>query len=671
MESISIEVIKNHVMQYLNDTYDGRVLAERDRDYKDHKQWTQDEVNALLKRKQAPIVVNRIRPKVEGLVGLYVLRHTDPKAYPRTQKHEDSAHAITDALRYVADNTDFEQTKIECADEFFVEGVCGAIVDVQMARDDVEVRVRRIPWDRLYYDPHSRDKFFEDARFKGMMVWLDKEQIEEMFPDFDTGQLVNHTLGDGDTFEDRPDWTDWSRDRFRVALHFFMHKGTWYYCVFNGDTFIVEPDISPYLDENGVPVCPIELCHANIDRDNQRYGEVRGWISLQDEVNHRRSKALHLLSQRQTASRKGAIKDISGMKRELAKPDGHVEYTGEQGDFQVLNTGDMARGQFDLHMEAKAELDAVSFNAQLSGERQQGDLSGRAIDKLQAAGTIELNRQYKTLSGWERRIYRQIWARVKQFWTQEKWIRITDDQDSLKWVGLNYQTTAQEWMEEQINDESLSLKQRKALAASYTFLTQAAQGPDPQLVQMAQMGDIRAAQAVRMALLAQQEAQARLSEIVEVKNPVADLDVDIIVDQSFDVINADQEKLNMLIQFAMNSPDIDIITLIDLMNLRGKDELIERIEERRQQATQASANLQQIQAAEVQAKVEETNAKTAKLQQEAIARSLQNTLLQQQEGVKASKAASDIARNRAETTQKNIENLLLITQPERVNSISV
>lgn len=674
MENIAHK-FKTQVEDFLTDTHEARLLAERDRDYKDHKQWAEWEIRALTKRKQAPIVVNRVRPKVEGLIGLYSLRHTDPKAYPRTQKHENSAHAITDALRYVADNTGFENTKLDVADDYFVEGYAGVFVPMVEKRGGMEIEVNRIPWDRIYFDPHSRMKHFEDARYKGMMVWMDEDQAEELIQqvgaDIDVSTLYDNGDYTDETFEDRPRWSDKQRKRIRIAVHFYIEGGEWKYTMFCGDQIIAEPITSPFLDEDGVPVCPIELVSCNIDRDNNRYGEVRGWISQQDEINHRRSKALHLLSQRQTAARQGAIKDVPAMKRELAKPDGHVEYQGEKGEFEVLSTGDMAQGQFDLYMDAKSELDAVGYNAQLAGERQMGDLSGKAIDKLQQAGTVELNRCYNALSEWEKRVYRQIWGRIRQAWTSEKWVRITDDQDNLKWVGLNYQTSAREWMEEQINDEAKPLAERQAIAASYTFLTQTAQGPDPQLVQMAQMGDPAAAQAVMAAMQAQQGAQARLNEIVEVKNDVAELDVDIILDQSFDVINSQQEQFNALVQFAQSSQDIDIIELIELSSIRGKQELIEKIEKRRAEAAQMAGNVQQLQAQSEQAKIEETRAKAAKIQQETIEQALENSMMQQESGIRHSSVVAKAEKDMAEATQKNIENLLLTTQPERVNMVSV
>ncbi len=594
---MTIETRQQQVVDYLNDTEDSRRISERNRDYHDHKQWTPEQISKLNKRQQAAIVVNRIKPKVEGLVGMYILRNTDPKAYPRTQKHEEASHAATDALRYVADNNDFSMLRTHCAGDFFIEGTCGAITQVKQKKSgEIEIEVKRIPWDRIYYDPHSRELDFSDARFLGMIIWMDADEIKAKFPKFDASNLSDDMpMAADETFEDRPRWYDKVKGRYRISFHFRKVGDVWQMSIFSGNTDIIDEIESPFLDDEGEPMCPIELASANIDRDNNRYSEVSAFIDQQDEINHRRSKALHLLSQRQTYSRDGSIRDIPAMKRELAKPDGHISYTGEKGDFDILPTGDMAQGQFQLYQDAKAELDAVSINAQLSGERQQGDLSGRAIDKLQSAGSLELNRQYNLLTNFEKRIYKQIWARIKQFWNEEKWVRVTDDQDNLRWVGLNSQINLQKYLEEKINDESIMLEERTGASFIYQ---QMMKSQDP-----------------------------RLNQIIEVRNDTADLDVDIIIDQSFDSINVQQEQFQMITQFAQSSKDIDIIELIELSQLRGKEDLIEKIESRRAAASQAAGGQAQIAQADAAANIRKVNADAAKGEQDAIQRRIENVLL--------------------------------------------
>lgn len=607
-----LDRLKLQAEDYLNSTIGARLESEKCRDYYDGYQWTKEELEVLRKRKQPAIVVNRVKPKVEGLKGLLSIRKTDIKAFPRNQEQDEkSAAAITDALRYVSDNNDFDDIKTECFETKIVEGVCAVSIDIKVKNNEPEIKINPIFWDRFYYDPKSRQKDFSDARYLGEMIWLDQEQLIELFPDKkDIIANLADMDGDGDqTIADRPLWTTGSKDRkrFRICKHYFIKDSKWMVAVFCGDVFLLDPQESPYLDEEEKPTCPIVADTAYIDRNNQRYGEVKSFLSQQDEINHRRSKALHLLSARQTTGRKGTIENIAAMKNELAKPDGHVEYVGDEGDFKILPNTDFTKGQFDLYQDAKAELDATSFNAQLAGERQSGDLSGVAISRLQSAGAMEINSLYTGFANWEKRVFRQVWDRIRQFWTAEKWVRITDNEDNLRWVGFNTQITLQKYLEEIINDESKPLNLRIGASASYQAMMQT---NDP-----------------------------RLQTIIEVRNRPAELDVDIILDQSFDVVNIQQEQFQLLVQFAQSSKDIDIIELIELSQLRNKKELIEKIEARRGQQAQAVGNVQQMQAQKIQ--------------------------------VENAKAFADAQVSTKKAEQMAIENELLLRSPRPVSSVAV
>ena len=67
-----------------NATIEARLLSERDKDYDDHHQWTDAEKQTLKNRNQAPVVINRIKTKVNLLTGIQTMRRTAPKAEPRT-----------------------------------------------------------------------------------------------------------------------------------------------------------------------------------------------------------------------------------------------------------------------------------------------------------------------------------------------------------------------------------------------------------------------------------------------------------------------------------------------------------------------------------------------------------------------------------------------------------
>jgi hypothetical protein len=620
-----VKVLQDHLREFLDNTIEARELSERDRDYRDNKQWSAAELSRLNARKQAPIIDNRLKPKVEGLKGLYIQRAADPKAYARNKADEKASEVVTDGLRYVSDSSDFANTKLDVFENLVVEGYGGVIVEIKETKRGVDITPNLIPWDRIYFDPYSRKADFSDARYMGIVLWQDVETAKQTFnkKEAEIDESVNVSEV-GDTFEDRPTFGMVSADRKRVmiAQEYYLQDGKWHCATFCGNSYLVEPALSPYLDDDGEPCNPIELVGAYIDRENNRFGEVRYFIDQQDEINKRRSKFLHLLSARQTFSRRGAKQDIANLKRELASPDGHVEFEGQKwgDDFGIIPTGDMGTAQFQLYLDAKASLDSVSFNAQMSGERQ-GNLSGVAVSNLQSAGMLETNPLFLSITSWEKRVYRQCWYRMKQYWTQEKWIRVTDNFDKLRYIGINVPITLSQQMQDMINDESLPSVQRQQVAVIFTQMMQA---QDP-----------------------------RLQSVVETKNAIPELDMDIMLDLGQNSINVQQEQFRMLLELAQARPEIPLTAVLELSELRGKDELIKEIKEGQQAAQQAQAQVAQVDAVERQVNIE--------------GKQIQNQL----NAAKIAETGATTDTKRMEAITKQIENLNLAARPDPTPQVNV
>jgi hypothetical protein len=474
-------------------TADSREDAEKARDYRNGVQWTASEVATLTKRKQPVVTIDRIGPKIDFLLGLEQSQRNDPKAYPRTPAEEDGANAATDALRYAMESNDWNALRSDAFDNFVVEGACGADVSVVETEDGYDVTVAHIPWDRMFFDPHSRKKNFSDAKYKGQFLWMDLEDAQLRWPEGSAAletTLSSETTGPGDTFDDTPRfrWADPKRKRVRIVSMWSYEAGQCFYSVFTKGGMLERME-SPYKDEGGKAVDGFIFGSCFIDRDGSRFGVVRRWISLQDEINKRRSKAMHLLNVRQVKVERGAVDDINRARAELAKPDGIVEVTPGML-FDVLPTNDMAAAQLELLREAKQEIDAVGVNAALSGNEGRV-MSGRALMARSEQGLNELGPAFDAFKRWQLEVYRRVWMCVRQFWTAEKWIRVTDDESNTKFVGLNQPMTLGEQLLEEMESSG--------------------QEVTPEMRQQAKM-------------------DPRMQRIVGTRNNVAEMEVDIILD---------------------------------------------------------------------------------------------------------------------------------------------
>ena len=433
-------------------SYEARQLAERDRDYVDNIQLTAEEIAALNKRKQPPIIVNRIKRKVDFLKGYEMGQRVDPRALPRTPQHEEDASGVEQALRYVADDQRFDHKRSRVWDNLLVEGAGGYRVGVKEGYDGIAITIDRIPWDRMFWDPHSSEPDFSDAGYVGLVRWLDRDEaVREYSDNPEAESILTETLNNAsvsDTFDDKPRWKVWAdrkRRRVRVCQVWHRKGDEWHFAEFTKGG-VLRQGPSPHKTDKGESDCELFFGSAYVNRDNDRYGIVREMIGPQDEINKRRSKALHLLNVNQVTMEEGAVNDIEKFRKEAARPDGVKVINPGFIDKIVAETRvDLATGHLNLLQEAKNEIDMMAGNIALQGNAlQKSAASGKAIIASQQGGAMEVAPLMDALRDLDIRVFRAVWFRIRQYWTAEKWVRVTDDERNVKWLGLNVDPARQQ-----------------------------------------------------------------------------------------------------------------------------------------------------------------------------------------------------------------------------------
>ena len=534
-EGIDLGVLIDWVNEADAATQSSREMSEKCRNFYDSKQWSEAEARALRKRKQAPVVINRIKPKVDGLMGMERSNRTTAKAYPRTPQHTNGAEAATQAIRFVMDDQFYRQTRSAAFDNLCVEGSCGIEVIVKDKPYGICIEVNHIMWDRLIYDPHSRRKDFGDARYKGQVIWLDYDIAADRFPD--KKEMLETMVSGSTTYDDKPRWIDSKRRRVKIVELYYMEGSDWHYVCFTRGGYLKEPMKSSYVNEDGETEDAYEFASLFVDMEGNRYGATLQYLDVQEEINKRRSKALHLMSVRQVRLERGAVEDINVARSELAKPDGVLETTPGM-EFEVLKTGDMAAAQFNLLTEAKQEIDAVGYNAAASGKDTRS-MSGIALQNREAAAQTELSPMFDVLKHLDVRVYRKIWNRIRQYWTAEKWIRVTDDPSTVRFVGLNYKTTRGEALLDQAKTQKMPQDQYAALQTQV--------GSDPSYNESVTM------------------------------NQVDQLDVDIVIDDAPDSVTVQQEEFTAMAEMVKSGVPIPPTAIVEASSLKNKEKILQEM----------------------------------------------------------------------------------------------
>jgi hypothetical protein len=599
---IDLETLVDYFEEAEDASTTARYESERCRDYYDGNQLTSEELSTLKKRNQPKVVVNMIQPKVDMLLGVERTTRTSPKAFPRTPAHDDGADAVTDAIRYVLDNNDFDVIASDVFENMLIEGTGGCSVEVD---ENLNIRLKQFRWDRFFADPHSMSRDFSDARYMGVVVWMDLPEAEARWGERaeELEAQMRQSATQGETFDDKPQhWYDSKRNRVMVVDMYFRHQGVWHKAIFARGVWLEDPAPSPYVDELGRPAKCLIPHSAKVSRDGHRYGWVSNYLDTQDEINKRRSKSLHMLNSRQTFAKEGRITDINKFKREANKSDGHMEFPNDGtfgNDFGFIPNEGLVGPQFQMYQESIARMDTISASGVILG-KSQGDLSGRAVQSLQQRDMAELGMLFDAHSQWKKQVYRAIWDRIKQFWQQEKWIRVTDDENTLRFVGLNEPITIAEAniaQELGIHPHEVKQQFQQELQLMYR--------DNPILAQQAQT----------------------LNDVVE-------MDVDIIIEEVPDVVNLQAEQFQLLAQMYMSAPDkIPFEAVIEMSTLRNKDKLLKKQptpeeQQMMQQQQQEREIMLQAELGDKMADIRKKNADALGKEEKALQTAVETELLQ-------------------------------------------
>ena len=282
-----------------------RDKALRDMDYYDGIQLTPKEASTLKKRGQPDTTFNFIGGKIDLQLGLEIQQRSDPKAWPRNPgEDEQAAAAATDALRFVEEKEKLDKKLSEAYEDMIKGGYEALEVLVRNTKKGViEVDIKRPAFDRIFFDPHSTQRDFSDARFVGYVLWWDRDQAEKKWPDKKEiiAGVISETTSKG--YDDKPSFQQWAkggvRARIRIVTIYWKDGNDWWFTKYT-KAGILESDAVPYIDDEGMSINPMLMQSAYIDRENARYGTIRRLIGPQDEENKRRSKLSHMLTQRQT-----------------------------------------------------------------------------------------------------------------------------------------------------------------------------------------------------------------------------------------------------------------------------------------------------------------------------------------------------------------------------------
>lgn len=541
------------VEESISQTDKARKMGAEHRRFYDDYPWSSAELLAFQKRGQPDVSLNLVKPAVNAIAGVARSQQVDPRALPRNANDEESAEIATKTLRYISDINRFDTVTRADGLEGAVIEFAGAVY-AGFSQEDDEVDVSLIRPEELIYDGASRTYDFSDARYMGTHKWVWLDDLVSAFPNSaDQIRVSSGSALSGVTeMEDRPrfQWSESAGKRLSVVELYRRKQGQWERSLFVRGA-VLEHGPSPYVDKKGRPTNPIIAFSIYIDGDNNRYGPTKDMIAPQREANKRRQKLLHMANSRQLEvdPNPDVMVDVHAdiARQEAGRPDGVIPR-----GYRVVQMNDMAQFQSQLLADARQHIDRITPAPAVLGRQDSGQ-SGRAIMARQQAGMMELAPVFSRLNDWTLRVYRAMWERARQFYTEPKMIRITDDLKAVQMLQVN-----------------------EPITENVPQMAQGAYGP--------------------MTVMAPQ--------VVGYKNRLSDMDMDIIIDATPDTATLQEEQFAILADLASKGMPIPPDAIIRASSLPNKRDLLESLKQGQGQPNPA----QEAEAGKVQAEAKKAEA---------------------------------------------------------------
>tara|TARA_R100001594_G_scaffold77860_3_gene112400 strand:- start:2310 stop:4532 length:2223 start_codon:yes stop_codon:yes gene_type:complete len=161
--------------------------AVEDNEFRNGKQWSDDQVKALRQRAQEPLVVNVVYSAVEQAKAM--LTANNPKFQSTARENSDAkvGRMFSDLMAYIWDHSNGNVELKQAIDDYYVKGmgVMMAYINPNADFGAGEVTLKSLDPLELFIDPSSKDPFARDAAHIVIGKIITQTQLISMYPEFE------------------------------------------------------------------------------------------------------------------------------------------------------------------------------------------------------------------------------------------------------------------------------------------------------------------------------------------------------------------------------------------------------------------------------------------------------------------------------------------------------
>jgi len=161
--------------------------ATEDNEFRNGTQWTKEQIDALRKRAQEPLVVNVVYPAVEQAKAMLTANSPRFQSTGREGSDVKTGQIFSDLMSWVWENSKGNTELKEVVDDYYVKGMGCFMVhhDPQADFGKGDVFIQAIDPLDVYIDPSSQDAYSRDASNIIVSKLYSETQLISLYPDLE------------------------------------------------------------------------------------------------------------------------------------------------------------------------------------------------------------------------------------------------------------------------------------------------------------------------------------------------------------------------------------------------------------------------------------------------------------------------------------------------------
>jgi hypothetical protein len=444
--TITIENLRDTFQIGYNAYLESRKEANLCEDYYHNRQYTTDQLSVLADRGQPKETFNIIKLFSRQLIGYYSTLVNTIKVNPIQYSDIDTASLLNDVANEVLRDNSFSNEADAIKLDGFLSGLLCSYIDVidsgdtdKFGRKIYNITLERVPSSEIVLDPMSIRADSQDARFIHRHKWFSEEGVIEAFGkgSLDKLQDYRNTLNAEEAdFE------------FKYGMQFMgqyrLHKN--YLIVHSimkdddGDSWSVYWSDFTILDKKKITYkdvkFPYRVVKVSDSNKSEYYGIFRDVMESQNAINQAIIQIQQMANSNKAFVEDGAVENLADFTKAFNRVNSVIPVTNLAGIKIDSLSGDIQQ-QYLLIDKAFNRIQRIlGINDSFLGMAYASD-SGRKVQLQQNASMVALRylttklELYYKMVGWD------VVNLIKQYYTANQILRISDELVGQRWVELN------------------------------------------------------------------------------------------------------------------------------------------------------------------------------------------------------------------------------------------